>query len=79
MIFGRPEDAGSRELHGTIAETLHDAVAEIEGAEFIDAGHGSTPLDLRDAMLIPASLFDNYVYSAQVVRNCEQWIPISVT
>ncbi len=39
MILGRAEYAGSRELHGTIANTLHDAVAELKSAGFIDTGH----------------------------------------
>jgi len=40
MILGWAEYAGSCELHSAIPKTLHDAVAEIEGAGFIDAGHG---------------------------------------
>ena len=38
-ILGRPEHAGSGELHGAIAEPLHGAVAEGEGAGFADVGH----------------------------------------
>jgi hypothetical protein len=39
MILGWAEYAGSCELHGTVAKTLHDVIAELEGAGFIDAGH----------------------------------------
>jgi hypothetical protein len=39
MIFGWTEDTGARELHRTIAEATHAAVAELEGAEFVVGGH----------------------------------------
>jgi hypothetical protein len=39
MIFGWTEDTGARELHRTIAEATHAAVAELEGVEFVVAKH----------------------------------------
>ena len=40
MVLGRAEHARSGELHGTVTEPLHGAVAEGERAGLVDAGHG---------------------------------------
>jgi hypothetical protein len=42
-ILGRAEDAGPRKLHGAVAEALHFAVAELEGAGCVEIGHGGSP------------------------------------
>ena len=38
-ILRRAEHAGPCELHGTVAEPLHEAVADVERARLVDAGH----------------------------------------
>jgi hypothetical protein len=38
-VLGRAEHAGSRQLHGPIAEPLHGMVAESESAAADDIGH----------------------------------------
>src|SRR5437879_13491557 len=42
-ILGRTEYARPRELHGAIAEPLHDAVAEGECAGLVNGGHDRPP------------------------------------
>jgi hypothetical protein len=59
--------------------TTSDRVEDCSGVNPPSGKNGKTPLDLRHVMLILAYLFDNYVQYVQVVRNCEQWIPILVT
>ena len=43
-ILGRPKHARARELHGAIAEPLHDPVPKGKGAGLIDCGHDRSPL-----------------------------------
>ena len=40
VVLGRPEDAGSGELHRAIAKALHNPVAERKRSGFADVSHG---------------------------------------
>ena len=45
-ILRRAEHAGPGELHGAVAEPLDHAVAELERAGLVDAGHDPSPLPM---------------------------------
>src|SRR5581483_10917020 len=49
------EHAGPGELHGTVAEPLHDSVAEAECAGFRNAGHDPSPLSELAFSNVPTS------------------------
>ena len=40
MVLGRPEHAWARELHGAVAKTLHNPVAERKRRRGSDVDHG---------------------------------------
>jgi hypothetical protein len=42
VVPRRPENTGTCKLHRTVAEALHDVVAEAERAAFMGAGNGRT-------------------------------------
>ena len=56
-ILRRPKHAGAGELHRAVAQPLHVATGESEGAAFVDVGHGVSPLDWRH--IDRSSLSDN--------------------